>query len=60
MVIKYSKIGKLRTSWYIQTTPCQWLGISKGGEPWPRGTVVAWHAGGAGLESPRGQHFVQP
>ena len=29
-------------------------------EPWPRGTVLAWHAGGVGFESPRGQHFVQP
>ena len=27
---------------------------------WPRGTVLAWHAGGAGFESPRGLHFVQP
>ena len=27
------------------------------GEPWPWGTVLAWHAGGAGFKSPWGQHF---
>ena len=30
------------------------------GEPWPRGTGLAWHAGGAGFESPWGQPFAQP
>ena len=24
----YSTIGKVRTSWYIQTSPCLWIGIS--------------------------------
>ena len=35
--------------------------LSYWGEPWPRGTVLTHqHAGGAGFESPRGQHIVQP
>ena len=27
-------------------------------EPWPNGTALAWHARGAGFESPRNQNFV--
>ena len=29
-------------------------------EMWPSGTAIAWHAGSAGFESPRGQRFGQP
>ena len=28
--------------------------FQKVGKPWPSGTALAWHAGGAGFESPRG------
>ena len=27
---------------------------------WPMDTVLAWHAGGAGFQSPRGQHLCSP
>ena len=30
------------------------------GEPWPRGTVLAWHARGAGFESPQGNNLCSP
>ena len=32
--------------------------LIKGGEPWPRGTALVWHAGGAGFESSREHQFV--
>ena len=30
------------------------------GEPWPKGTALAWHACGASFQSHWGQQFVQP
>ena len=43
---------------YQYSANCKSVGSE--GELQHSGTALAWHAGSAGFESPRGQHFVQP